>query len=166
MGQEVYLSIARHFKDNHIPYREIEHAPGASTEEYHQALGCRYEQQLKCVFLKVIESSQTSSYAICAIPAQKKVNVKQIKRLLDAKEVKFATREELKAVTGCDYGELAPTGKVFNVPLLLASDFMQEQEIFMNAGRVDISFVIHPDDLLKLEAPIVFEIAEPITKNE
>jgi Ala-tRNA(Pro) deacylase len=159
VGQEVYLSIARHFTDNHIPYREIEHAPGASTEEYHQALGCRYEQQLKCVFLKVIESPQTSSYVICAIPAQKKVKVKQIKRLLDAREVKFATRDELKAVTGCDYGELAPTGKVFGVPLLLASDFMQEQEIFMNAGRVDISFVIHPDDLLKLENPTVFEMA-------
>jgi Ala-tRNA(Pro) deacylase len=158
VSQEIYLSIARHFKDNHIPYREIRHAPGASTEEYHQALGCRYEQQLKCVFLKVIESQQPS-YVICAIPAQKKVNVKQIKRLLNAKEVKFASREELKEVTGCDYGELAPTGKVFNVPLLLASDFMQEQEVFMNAGRVDVSFVIHPDDLIKLENPIVFDMA-------
>lgn len=164
MGQEVYLSIVRHFEDNRIPYREINHAPGASTEEYHQAVGCRYEQQIKCVFLRVIEAQQTS-YVICAIPAQKKVNVKAIRRLLNAKEVKLASREELNTITGCDYGELAPTGKLFGIPLLLSSDFMSEQEIFMNAGRVDVSFVLHPDDLKRLEDPIMFEIDEKQAAN-
>ncbi len=156
MSQEVYLSIARHFSENNIPYREIQHAPGASTEEYHQALGCRYEQQLKCLFLKVIEVQQTT-FAICVIQAHKKVNLKAIRRLLNVKEVKFASREELNAVTGCDYGELSPTGKLFGVPLLLDVDFLKEQEIFLNAGRVDVSFVIHPSDLQRLEEPILFE---------
>ncbi|MFN8373827.1 MAG: YbaK/EbsC family protein [Anaerolineae bacterium] len=157
MGQEVYSAIARHFQEHQTPYREINHAPGASTEEYHQAVGCRYEQQIKCVFLRVIEA-QGTSYAICAIPAQKKVNLKQIRRLLNVKEVRLATRDELNAVTGCDYGELAPTGKLFGIPLLLDIDFTREQEIFMNAGRVDVSFVLHPDDLLRLEEPLIFQM--------
>ena len=67
-------------------------------------------------------------------------------------------RDELNAVTGCDYGELAPTGKLFGIPLLLDIDFTREQEIFMNAGRVDVSFVVHPDDLLRLEEPLIFQM--------
>jgi Ala-tRNA(Pro) deacylase len=74
---DVYESIARYFQENNVAYREIHHAPGASTEEYHQAVGCRYEQQAKCLFLKVIAADGTY-YVICAIPAQKKANLKAL----------------------------------------------------------------------------------------
>jgi len=159
MGQAVYVALGKHFRESGIPYREIEHAPGASTEEYHQALGCRYEQQAKCLFLKVFEAGGDTSFVVCAIPAQKRANLKAIKRLLNAKEVRFASQDELKTVTGCEFGELAPTGKLFGLRLLMEADLLKEQEIFLNAGRVDVSFVIDPADLRRVENPIIFEIA-------
>ncbi|MBC7871320.1 MAG: hypothetical protein H7Y09_10825 [Chitinophagaceae bacterium] len=157
MGQDVYVAIRRYFEENGVAYREIEHAPGARTEDYHQALGCRYEQQAKCLFLKVNASGSTS-FAICAIPAQKKVNMKAIKRLLSAKDVRFASREELITVTGCDIGELAPVGKLFGVTMLMEADLLHEDEIYLNAGRVDVSFVTDPRALQRVEEPIIFQI--------
>jgi Ala-tRNA(Pro) deacylase len=158
MERDVYEAISQYFADNKLDYREVHHAPGGSTEDYHQAVGCRYEQQAKCLFLKVREAER-SYFVICAIPAQKKVNMKALRNLLSAKEVGFATKEELKAVTGCNFGELAPVGKLFGVPLLMESDLLNEDEIFINAGRLDVSFAFNPRDLQRIENPILFEIA-------
>jgi Ala-tRNA(Pro) deacylase len=158
MERDVHAAISQYFADNHIPYREIHHAPGGSTEDYHQAVGCRYEQQAKCLFLKVRESDR-SYFVICAIPAQKKANMKALRDLLSAKEVGFATKDELKTVTGCNFGELAPVGKLFGVPLLMESDFLNETEIFINAGRLDISFAFNPHDLARVESPIFFQVS-------
>ena len=67
----------------------------------------------------------------------------------------MATKEELKTVTGCNYGELPPLGKIFNIQLIMDKDFLKEQETFMNAGKVDVSFVVNPLDLQRLEIPIL-----------
>ena len=53
MHEDVYAKLTAYFQSKAIPYREIHHDPGAATEDYHQALGCRYEQQAKCLFLKI-----------------------------------------------------------------------------------------------------------------
>lgn len=159
MGQAVYENIGRYFRDNQVLYKEIHHAPGADTEAYHQALGCRYEQQAKCLFLKVTDADGVR-FIICAIPAQKRANLKAVRRLLGAKDVRFASQDELKTVTGCDFGELAPTAKLFGLQLLLEAHFLTEQEIYLNAGRVDVSFVINPADLQRVETPIIFKVEE------
>ena len=50
---DVYSKIKNYFTTNNICYREVKHDPGASAEDYHKALGCRYEQQLKSLLLKI-----------------------------------------------------------------------------------------------------------------
>jgi Ala-tRNA(Pro) deacylase len=156
MGQRVYEAIRDYFHTHQVPYRQIDHAPAAATEEYHQALGCRYEQQAKCLFLKVKQGGGAFSYAICAIQAQKRADLKRLTELLGAKEVKMGTAEALFEVTGCRFGELPPAASMFGLPLLMDGDLLKEDEIFLNAGRLDVSFVIKPDDLQRLEKPLLF----------
>jgi hypothetical protein len=36
------------------------------------------------------------------------------------------------------------------------ADFFKEDEIFLNAGRVDVSFVVQAEDLRRLENPTLF----------
>jgi len=148
----VYSKIKAYFVENNISFREISHEPGASAEDYHKALGCRYEQQLKCLLLKIYRYDK-EYFAVLTIPAQKRADFEAIKTAMNAKKVRMATQEELKAVTGCNYGELPPLGKIFNLSLIMDKDFLKEQEAFMNAGKLDVSFVINPLDLQKLENP-------------
>jgi Ala-tRNA(Pro) deacylase len=156
MHEDVYAELAAYFREQGVAYREIQHAPGAATEEYHQALGCRYEQQAKCLFLKVKQRGGGSSYVICTIQAQKRADPKRLAELLDAKEVKMGTQEALHEITGCRFGELPPAASMFGLSLLMDADFLLEDEIFLNAGRVDVSFVIDPRELERVEKPTFF----------
>jgi Ala-tRNA(Pro) deacylase len=164
MERDVYSLIKDYFHHNDVAYQEINHAPAAATEEYHQALGCRYEQQAKCLLLK-ISDPEGSRFVICTIPAQKKVDFKQLRQLLHAKKVQFASQAELKTVTGCNFGELPPLGKIFGLQLLMEADLLQEEEIFLNAGRLDVSFVVNPGDIARLEKPLLFLIPEVVVSG-
>lgn len=153
MENSVYDKIKKFCEDNGIVYKEIKHAPGASAEDYHNALGCRYEQQLKCLLLKIY--AETEYFAILTIPAQKRADLETIKTLASAKKVRMATKDELKEVTGCNFGELPPIGSIFQIKLFMDKDFLNETEVYLNAGKVDISFVINSTDLQKAENPIM-----------
>ena len=152
--EDIYAKIKKYFIDNDIHFREVAHEAGASAEDYHKALGCRYEQQLKCLLLKIYEDGK-EYFVVLTIPAQKRADFEVIKSAMNAKKVRMATKEELKTVTGCNYGELPPLGKIFNIQLIMDKDFLKEQETFMNAGKVDVSFVVNPLDLQRLEIPIL-----------
>lgn len=152
MAETTYQKLKQFYTDNQVTFREIEHAPGASAEEYHNALGCRYEQQLKCLLIKVYEQGK-EYFAMITIPAQKRADFEKIKEMFNAKKVRGATLDELRQITGCEYGEVPAAGKIFNIQLVLDKDFLNEKEVYMNAGIVTKSFVIDPQDLQRIESP-------------
>lgn len=154
MSETTYQKIKQFYTDNQVSFREVQHAPGASAEEYHTALGCRYEQQLKCLLVKVYEPNN-EHFVMVTVQAQKRADFEKIKQLFNAKKVRGATLDELRQATGCEYGEVPPTGKIFGIPLVMDKDFLNEQEVYMNAGVVTKSFVVSPNDLVRVEEPIM-----------
>lgn len=154
MAEMTYQKLKQFYVDQQISFKEVEHAPGASAEEYHNALGCRYEQQLKCLLVKVYEPGN-EHFVMVTIPAQKRADFEKIKQLFNAKKVRGATLDELREVTGCEYGEVPPSGKIFGIPLVMDKDFLREQETYMNAGVVAKSFIVNPADLVRIENPMM-----------
>lgn len=152
MAEATYQKLKQFYTDHQVSFREIDHAPGASAEEYHSALGCRYEQQLKCLLVKVYETGN-EHFVMVTIPAQKRADFEKIKHVFTAKKVRGATLDELRQITGCEYGEVPPAGKIFGIPLVMDKDFLREQEVYMNAGVITKSFVISPQDLVRVEEP-------------
>ncbi len=78
MSETTYQKLKQFYADNQVVFREIEHAPGASAEDYHRALGCRYEQQLKCLLVKAYEKGN-DNFVMVTIPAQKRADFEKIK---------------------------------------------------------------------------------------
>ncbi len=152
--EDVYTKIKNYFTTNNISYREIKHPPGATAEEYHNAVGCRYEQQAKCLLVRV-KGLEGKYYSIVVIPAQKRLDLEVLKTCLNAKELRMANKDELKQVTYCNFGEVPPLAKIFNIRLVMDKDFLKEKEIYMNAGKVDVSFVVNPLEIQKLESPVM-----------
>lgn len=152
MAESTYQKLKQFYIENAVSFQEKEHAPGASAEDYHNALGCKYEQQLKCLLIKVY-GAEKDEFVMVTVPAQKRADFEQIKQLLNAKKVRGATLDELRQVTGCEYGEVPPAGKIFSIPLIMDKDFLNEQEVYMNAGVVNKSFIVNPNELVRVEMP-------------
>jgi Ala-tRNA(Pro) deacylase len=136
-----------------VEFRVIEHNPAGSAEEYHEVLGTRYEQQAKAIFLRFKRPGE-KGFAILAIQAQKRADLEKVRRLLDAREARLGTVEQLREATGCEFGELPPSGKIFDLQLLFDTDLLTEDEIYFNAGDLGVSIALDPKELERIEEPI------------
>jgi Ala-tRNA(Pro) deacylase len=145
--------LREYFDDHSVEYRIIEHEPAGSADEYHAVLGTRYEQMPKAVFLRCRAKDRTT-FAILALQAHKRADLQRVARLLDARDVRLGSREELREATGCDWGELPPVGRLFGLPLLFDQDLLSEDELYFNAGSLTRSIAVSPNALQALEQPI------------
>src|SRR6266540_6211602 len=66
-------------------------------------------------------------------------------------DVRLGSRDELREVTGCGFGELPPVGGLFGLPLLFDQDLLAEDELYFNAGSLTASMVVSPRALEALE---------------
>jgi threonyl-tRNA synthetase len=158
-----YQSLIQLLSDKSVKYQYIEHKECATADEYHEVLGTKYEEQAKALFLKYKTEGQ-KHYLVFAIPAQKKADLKSVAKILNVKEVKMATKEELLEVTGCNFGELTPIASLFGLKLLLDEDFLGLENIYFNAFRLDGSIKMNPSDLSLTEDIIKYShtaISEP-----
>lgn len=154
MSLKTHADLRRHLTEGGVRFRELTHAPVASARQYQQVVGSRLEQQAKCLFLR-LENDLEITYAIYALPASCRGDLQKAARALAVRNARLASAEELAAVTGCRFGELPPTGKLFGVALLMDPRLLGEEEIYFNAGRLDTSFVVKPHDLAAIESPIM-----------
>lgn len=150
-----YARLKDHLHSHAISFEEIEHPPAASAEEYHNTVGTRYEQQAKALLVRYKKGGQ-ARFIVVALQAHKRADLEQVARLIGAQEIRLASKDQLKEVTGCSFGELPPLGKLFGLQLALDEDLMGEERIFFNACRLDRSISLAPRSLARMEEPILF----------
>jgi Ala-tRNA(Pro) deacylase len=152
---DVSTRIVEYLKKYNVPFEQLTHPSAGSAEEYRKTMGTRLEQQAKALFIR-FKKTGGKGFAVATIQAQKKVDLNFMCKLLGAREVKLGTLEQLQEVTGCNYGELPPMGKLFAVPLLMDRELLNEPKIYFNAGSLRFSITMDPAELVKLEQPILF----------
>jgi Ala-tRNA(Pro) deacylase len=153
--ESVKSKILNYLKGNDCNFNEINHKPAASAEEYHNELQTRYEQQAKALFVRY-KKPGLKSYAIITLQAQKKCDLNEIKRLLNAAEIRMADVSQLQAETGCNFGELPPFAKPFGFQLLMDKELLNENLIYFNCGDLCFSLSIDPKEVQRIEEPILF----------
>ncbi len=147
--------IITYLTTNGVAFEKIEHPAADSAENYQKIMGTRLEQQAKALFVRY-KKTGSKGFVIVTLQAQKKADLDLIRRLIHANEVRLGTKEQLAEVTGCGYGELPPFGKIFSLQLVMDKDLLSEEKIYFNAGSLTISLVIDPNQLVRLENPILF----------
>lgn len=144
------------YLNNHgAKFEQRDHAPAGSVEEYQKTLGTRLEQQAKALFIR-FKKTGSKGFVVVTMPANKKADLDQIKKVLFANEVRLGTKEQLEEVTGCTYGELPPLGKFFSLQLLMDKDLLNEEKIYFNAGSLSFSIIIDPAEIVRIETPLLF----------
>lgn len=152
MSQDVYQAIRDLLERMGIPYDEIEHPPVGSCEE---SLGFRGQAgwegaSSKCILLKA-----KGRYYLLVTTAEKEIKARLFKKEFGTKDIRFANREELLEVTGCDPGSVPPFGhRDPTLPFYVDESILQAGHFMFNPAIPTRSFRIGTGDLRRVYAAV------------
>ena len=173
-------------EDRQVPYDYLEHEPVRTSEEASRIRpGYSLKQGAKALIVKVYlkgpadtagtsntasitNITNTSSYngqspkedfVLLVVPGDAKFDGKKVKKLLNAKDLRFATEEEVSNLTGrVQVGGVPPFGSLFGLTTYMDPQILQNDKIIFNAGDRRVSVAISSSDYIVVEKPEIVSL--------
>ena len=139
-------------------YRLLEHAPAFTSAEAARVRGTPPEAGAKGLVLLAADKPVQ-----VVLPGSRRVDNARVRALLGTRTLRFATPEELLALTGCGPGAVPPFGNLFGLPVLVDEALAEREEIAFNAGSNTVSIIMRGDDFLRLSDARVHVLTQPPT---
>ncbi len=138
-----------------IAFREVHHEPTVTSEESAQARGESLAIGGKALLLKVGDE-----FGLFVMSAARKLDSNAIKKHFGEKRVRFATAEELLALTGLVPGSVPPFGSpVLPFAIFVDPSVVENERIAFNAGSLTDSIVLAVADYLEVARPMIFRFS-------
>ncbi|MFM7844208.1 MAG: YbaK/EbsC family protein, partial [Planctomycetota bacterium] len=150
---EIPLAISTLLQQAGINFRELQHEPTLTSAESARVRGEPLFVGAKALLLKV-----DAEFALFVLPAHLKLDSSAIKRQLQAKKLRFATPDELRAQTGLVPGSVPPFGR----PILPYDLYADESigtvldRVAFNAGALTHSIIMSATDWRRIAQPREF----------
>ena len=93
------------------------------------------------------------------LPGSRRVDNAKVRAVLGTRTLRFATPEELLALTGCVPGAVPPFGNLFGLPVLVDQALAVREEIAFNAGSNTRSIIMRCADFLRLSGARVHPLS-------
>jgi Ala-tRNA(Pro) deacylase len=152
---EVFNKICLYLNENNITFKSVQHEATFTSEESAKARGEDLSIGGKAILMKV-----DSNFKLYVLSAAKKINSKQIKEFHKAKNIRFASKEELLELTGLVPGSVPPFGQpILPFELIVDESIFKNQKIAFNAGSLKNSIVMDVNDYLTTSKPIRFSFS-------
>ncbi len=121
----------KEFLDNQkIKYVSIQHSPAFTAQEVAASAHVSGRDMAKTVIIKI-----EGTMAMVVLLADRKVVLSDLREILGAEQMKFATEEEFKGqFPDCEIGAMPPFGNLYAREVFVAPGLTQEKEIAFNAG--------------------------------
>ena len=142
-------------KDKKIEFKEWHHEPVRTSEEAAKARGVDIKLGAKSLVLKA-----DNRFIMCVLSAAKRIDSKRLKIILSAKNVRFASSDELFLLTACEPGGVPPLGNLFGLPTLIDKSLVENECIDFNAGSLSDSMMISTKDYLALVPDRIEDFSE------
>src|SRR5574341_1600936 len=126
-------------------FRLIEHPPVFTSEEAARVRGTPLEAGAKAL---VLQAEDRPVHVV--LPGHRRIDNARLRAILGTRALRFATPEELLALTGCVPGAVPPFGNLFGLPVLVDEELTEREEIAFNAGSNAVSIVMRCADFLRL----------------
>lgn len=141
-------------------FKTFEHEPVTTSEE---AARVRPEytihQGAKAIIVKTVQKDNNEAFAMLVFPADLKFSSGKARRVLGAKELHFATQEEIAKVTnGVERGGVPPFGNIFGLRVVADESLFENEKIIFNAGDRSFSIAMYSADYKMLVNPEIAQI--------
>ena len=152
------VSSIRSLLDRHnIPYTYMEHEAGVTSEDM---VAIRKDFSLS-EGAKALILMTDADFVQVVIPGDKKFKNSKLRKVVCTKNIRFATTEELTAITdGILPGAIPPFGTLFKLPVYADKKLFANQNIVFNCGERTKSIAMKSDDYKSVVQPIIADISE------
>lgn len=152
--------ILSSLKQNNLWFETFEHAPVRTSEEAAKIrTGYSLSQGVKAMIIKSKLTDGSVKFCMLALPGNLRFNNQKVKQVLSAKEIKFATAEEIVDLTeGVKIGGVPPFGQIFGLEVIADPKIFGNEKIIFNAGDRRFSVGMKSEDYKLMALPKVAEI--------
>ncbi|WP_405774657.1 YbaK/EbsC family protein [Streptomyces sp. NBC_00859] len=142
-----------------ISYRIIRHAPEGSTEAASRLRRHPLEQAAKSIVVRVATGKRSRRYVLAVVPGDRRVDLGALADRYGGRRASFADRAVAERLAGSVSGSIAPFAFSSELDLLVDRGLLVHDEIYFNAGRLDLSVALSVSDYLNLAEPAIAPIA-------
>jgi Ala-tRNA(Pro) deacylase len=143
------LRILRHLETEGVSYQLISHPPAFSAQKIAAAAHVPGREMAKTVMVKV-----DGQLAMAVVPADRTLDLGQLRAATDAEAVELATETEFRdRFPDCEGGAMPPFGNLYRVPVFVADEFERMELIAFNAGN--------HREIIRLRFADFFRLAQP-----
>ena len=139
-----------------VAFEILEHAPAHTSEEAARARGTRLEQGAKALVVRAEDR-----FVHCVLPANRRADNAALRAIVGSRKLRFATRDELHDLTGCEPGAVPPFGNLFGLPVLLDEALCLSDRVAFSAGSHARSMTMRCADLVRVSGATVCRFALP-----
>jgi Ala-tRNA(Pro) deacylase len=148
MNESVFSRLERMLKERGVDFTVLRHQPVFTSEEAAAVRGVALSSGAKALICKVDDR-----FVMFVIPADRKLDSKQVRQVLGIHGLRFASREELQKLTGLPPGAVPTFGSLFGFATYCDTRLGENERINFNAGDNSISVSLRYEDYLKVENP-------------
>ncbi len=141
-------------------YETFEHEAVRTSEEAARTRpGYSLRQGAKAIIARVKKSAQDKLFVMLVFPADRAFDSRKVRAYFQAKDIRFATGEEVEELTGgIQVGGIPPFGNLFNLPVYAAPELFENDTIVFNAGDRRFSVAMRSADYRALVQPVVMDM--------
>lgn len=149
---------------HNVEYKTFEHEEVRTSEEAATVRqGYSLAQGAKALVIRAKKKNaphaQQKEFVQIVVPGDKKFDPKKARAVLDAKDIRFATEEEISEITGgVQPGGIPPFGNLFGLRVIADRGIFDHSEIIFNAGDRRYSIAMSTDDYRNLVEPTIAEV--------
>lgn len=136
-------------------FRLLRHAPEGCTVLASALRGHDLAQSAKSIVSVAKLSGSRSAYIVVVVPGDRGVDFQRLRLHLGCKRVGFAPVDLATRLAGCPMGAVPPFSFRDDMAVLLDHRLVAQEEIYFNAGRLDLSVALATEDYLAIADPVV-----------
>lgn len=142
---------------NQYWFETFEHEPVRTSEEAAKNRpGYSLRQGAKALVVRIKISKSDRRFVMLVFPGDKRFDTEKIKQLFKAKDVRFATEEEVSEITGgIQPGGVPPFGNLFGLEVIVDPTLFENPKIVFNAGDKSFSIGMKASDFRLVVKPKV-----------
>ena len=153
MGTEQTEQITELLNNAHVKYKVMMHKPVYTSEE---AAGVR-KLPLKVGVKSLIFKINLDEFKLVLVRGDKKADVGKLKLIVNSKNIRLASPEEVLRISGCEIGSVHPFGMLMGLEIIMDKSILENENVDFNIGQHTHSAEMKALDLVKILKPRIEE---------